>query len=112
MKPLKALISKSTIHRAHTGSKQLYVVLPYPGDEYPYSPGEQNVPQATSTDGYHWWILTKNQVKRMLPFKHKNTAMRRSPYEDMNKTIKYIEQYCSKQTILDKFPIPFESEFE
>jgi len=99
MKSLKALISKKTIHRAHPGSNLIYVVLLFPGDEFD---GMENIETIHDGSGYNWKLLTWEQAKKILPFKHKNSKIRRSPYATKEETIDAMYKY-SKEGILKKF---------
>ena len=99
MKSLKALISKKTIHRAHPGSNRIYAALLFPGDEFD---GMENTETIQDGSGYNWKLLTWEQAKKILPFKHKNSRICRSPYDTKEETIEAMGKY-SKDGILKKF---------
>jgi len=76
MKRLKeALISKKTLHRAHTVNTYNYVIFPFEEDEHIASSIGNRV---ISSDKWNFYIVDYDGFKKVYPFRHKDTKVFKS----------------------------------
>jgi len=90
MRPLKALISKKTLHRAHVKGSYNYAIRAFKEDEDKCA--ELLFSETIDKDGWIWYITDYEGLMEVYPFKDKETNVFKYETNDEDELLDFIEK--------------------
>ena len=90
MRPLRALISKKTMHRAHVSSSFFYAIRAFEEDED--NCAELLFSETRDKDNWIWYITDYEGLMEVYPFKDKETNIFKYETNNEDELLDFIEK--------------------